>query len=123
MCHISQTFSGSQSKTAGNMHKLRTRTGLSLNYAVEKPIQGSTLTHDRPTLSACCSVRSGWTRQIQAQLLLLISYQHLSFINSIVYDCKLTFSLVERMIVLDDCLLFYHIRYERACVTSPGNPA
>ena len=82
------------------------------------PFQGSTLTHDRPTLSACCSVRSGWTHQIQARLVVLISYQH-----SLVYDCKLTFSLFERMIDLDDCLLFYHIRYRSACVTSPGNPA
>ena len=86
-------------------------------------VQGSTLTHDRPTLSACCSVRSGWTHQIQARLVILISCQHSSFINSFVYDCKLTFSLVERMIVLEDCLLFYHIRYGCACVTSPGNPA
>ena len=38
MCHISQTFSGSQLKSAGNMHKLRSRTGLSLNYAVEIPM-------------------------------------------------------------------------------------
>ena len=82
------------------------------------PRQGSTLTHDRPTLSACCSVRSGWTRQIQARLVVLIPYQH-----SFIYDCKLTFSLVERMIGLDDCLLFYHIRNRSVCVTSPGNPA
>ena len=38
MCHISRRFSGSQSKTAGNMHKLRSRTRLSLNYAVEIPV-------------------------------------------------------------------------------------
>ena len=94
-----------------------------LNKLRIRPQQGLTLTHDRPTLSACCSVRSGWTRQIQAQMVVLISYQHSSFINSFVYDCKLTFLLVERMTVLDYCLLFYHICYGRACVTSPGNPA
>ena len=32
MCHVSQTFSSSRSKTAGKMHKLRNRTGLSLKY-------------------------------------------------------------------------------------------
>ena len=32
MCHVSQTFSGSWSKTAGKIHKLRNRTGLSLKY-------------------------------------------------------------------------------------------
>ena len=85
--------------------------------------RGSTLTQDRPTLSACCSVRSGWTRQIQARLVVLLSNQHSSFINSFIYDCKLSFLLVVRMVVLNDCLLFYHIRYGRACITSPGNPA
>ena len=61
------------------------------NLSFGNRLQGSTLTHDRPTLSACCSVRSGWTRQIQARLVVLISYQHSSFINLFVYDCKLTF--------------------------------
>ena len=62
-------------------------------------MQGLTLTNDRLILSACYSVRLGWTRQIQARLVILISNQHLSCINSFAYDCKLTFSLVERMIV------------------------
>ena len=31
-CHVSRTFSGSRSKTAGKMHKLENRTGLILKY-------------------------------------------------------------------------------------------
>ena len=32
MCHVSQTFSGPQPKTASKMHKQQNRTGLSLKY-------------------------------------------------------------------------------------------
>ena len=76
-----------------------------------------------PTYFVCLLLGLVWLDQSDtSQTVVLISNQHLSFINSFVYDCKLTFSLFERMIVLNDCLLFYHICYGRACVTSLGNP-
>ena len=41
--------------------------------------------------------------------------QHSSFINSFVYDCKLTFSLVERMVVLDYCFYLPYPLWTHMC--------